>query len=359
MRFLRAHSNRTFWFLLTPILVFAPDMTPLQRAAAGIGERIDAHAHILNGSPDILRMLERLEMQVVNLCVVDKYERGFERAEPQHIMAVNVFRNSAGRVAWCSTFEPDDWESPGFASRVIKELDATFRQGAVGVKIYKSIGMDLKSRSGAYLMPDNPAFDPIFKFIAERNKTLYAHIAEPIAAWQPLDPASPDYDYYKNAPAWHMYGHPDRPSKQAILDARDRMLARNPKLRVVGAHLGSMEEDVDEIARHLDRYPNFAVDTSGRVVHLMIQPRDKVRAFMIRYQDRLLYATDLVLLEADDVPRTVRRWEEEYARDYRFFATDQTVDYQGQKIRGLALPPEVLRKFYSGNAARWVPGLVK
>jgi hypothetical protein len=31
---------------------------------------------------------------------------------------------------------------------------------AVGVKIYKSIGMELKSKkTGKYLMPDNPVFD--------------------------------------------------------------------------------------------------------------------------------------------------------------------------------------------------------
>jgi len=33
------------------------------------------------------------------------------------------------------------------------------------------------------------------------------------------------------------------------LQERDRLLARHPKLRVVGAHLGSLEYDVDEIAK--------------------------------------------------------------------------------------------------------------
>ena len=341
------------------LLIFACRAGASAQPGSAGGERIDAHAHIFNSAPEIIRMLERLDMRIVNLCVVDKYERGYEQVAPQHAMAEKIFRASQGRVAWISTFDPQDWEARGFASRVISELEETFRQGAVGVKIYKSIGMELKSRSGSYLMPDNPVFDPIFKFIADQNKTLYAHIAEPIAAWQPLDPASPDYDYYKNTPAWHMYGHPARPAKQAILAARDRMIQRNPRLRVVGAHLGSMEEDVAEIAKRLDRHPNFAVDTSARVPHLMIQPREKVRAFMIKYQDRLLYATDLAVLEGENVAQTVKRWEDEYTRDYKFFATDGAVEYRGRVIHGLALPPDVLKKFYRENAVRWVPGIDK
>jgi predicted TIM-barrel fold metal-dependent hydrolase len=294
----------------------------------------------------------------VNICVVDKYDRGFEEAEPQHKTAREVFRGTEGRAAWCSTFDPQDWESPGFAEHVIASLDKTFEDGAIAVKIYKSMGMELKARSGTYLMPDNAVFDPIYEALAARGKTLYAHLAEPSAAWRPLDPSSPHYGYYKNNPDWHMYLHPERPSKEAILAARDRILAHHPKLRVVGCHLGSMEENVDDIAKRFDRYPNFAVDTAARVPDLMLQPREKVRAFLIKYQDRVLYATDLVALAGEDADESVKRWEDEYGRDWKYFATDETVEYSGRKIRGLALPEPVLRKFYHANALRWVPGVM-
>ena len=145
------------------------------------------------------------------------------------------------------------------------ELEETFRQGAVAVKIYKDIGMKLKSRDGPYLMPDNPVFDPIFAAATENNRTVYAHMAEPSAAWKPLDPASPSYEYYKRFPEWHMFLHPERPSKETILDARDRMLKNHSKTRFVGCHLGSMEDDVDQIAKRFDLYPNFAVDTAARI----------------------------------------------------------------------------------------------
>jgi predicted TIM-barrel fold metal-dependent hydrolase len=132
----------------------------------------------------------------------------------------------------------------------------------------------------------------------------------------------------------------------------------NPKLRVVGAHLGSMEADVNEIARRFDRYPNFAVDTAARVPYFMLQPREKVRAFLMKYQDRILYATDLVVMPQDNTAKAQQEWTSTYERDWKFFATDQTVEYKGHIARGLLLPEPVLRKLYHDNAVRWIPGIV-
>jgi predicted TIM-barrel fold metal-dependent hydrolase len=207
-------------------------------------------------------------------------------------------------------------------------------------------------------MPDDPAFAPILAAIATRGKTLYAHLAEPIGAWKPLDPTDPDSSYYRENPRWHMYGHPERPKKETILAARDRMLGAHPKLRVVGCHLGSMEEDVAEIAKRLDRYPNFAVDTAARVTHLAIQPREKVRAFLLRYQDRILYGTDDGLMPGDDAAARVKHWEADLQRDWKYFATAEQVEYMGRTVTGLELPAPVLRKLYHENAAKWVPGAV-
>src|SRR5574337_597589 len=206
-------------------------------------------------------------------------------------------------------------------------------------------------------MPDNPVFSPILEDIAAHHKTLFAHIAEPTSAWQPLDPASPDYSYYRDNPNWHMYLHPERPSKETIIAARDRMVKGHPKLRVVGCHLGSLEVDVDEIARRFDLYPNFAVDTAARIPYLMLQPREKVRAFLIKYQNRVLYATDLEWLSGAKSDEEVKHWESEYERDWKFFATNEVVQYEGHQYRGLALPEPVLRKLFHDNAIYWVPGI--
>jgi predicted TIM-barrel fold metal-dependent hydrolase len=328
---------------------------PLSPVALG---RIDAHVHFFVEAKPILEVLERSNVTGVNICVVDRYDRGYETAPPQHRMARRLARASGGRLPWVAALDDGTFASPGFAARALADLRRALDEGAVGVKIYKSMGMELRRPDGTYVLPDDPVFAPIFTALAERGTTVYAHLAEPIAAWQPLDPQSPDYGYYKNNPAWYVHGRPGVPAKEAILAARDRLLETNPRLRVVGCHLGSMEEDVDDIARRLDRYPNFAVDTAARVVHLMRQPREKVRAFLVRYADRVLYGTDIGIIPGEDAEKVARQLEERYARDWAYFATTQTIEDEGRTITGLGLPEDVLRKLFRENAVRWVPGVV-
>jgi len=320
---------------------------------------VDAHAHVFKNDPAFGQFLRKVNLRILNICVVDKHDRGYEEAAPQNEKARAIMHSTGGRSAWCSTFDPGDFENPGFTERSIKVLGDTFAQGAVAVKIYKSIGMELKKRDGSYLMPDDPVFTPVLADIAAHNRTLFAHIAEPTSCWRPLDPASPDYQYYKENPDWFMYLHPDHPSKEAILAARDRMLANNPRLRVVGCHLGSMELDVGEIAGHFDRYPNFAVDTAGRVVYFMVQSPERVRDFLIKYQDRVLYGTDLDLMPWADTAKRLEHWQEVFRANWKYFATDEWVEFEGKKSRGLKLPSSVLRKLYHDNVARWVPGIVE
>jgi predicted TIM-barrel fold metal-dependent hydrolase len=318
---------------------------------------IDAHAHVFKNDPAFAAMLQRLNVRILDVCVVDKHDRGYEEAPPQNQKAREIMHSTHGRSAWCSTFDPQDFEKPNFASRANELLNETFEEGAVAVKIYKTIGMELKKHDGSYLMPDDPVFKPIFDNIAAHNRTVLAHIAEPTSSWRPLDPANPDYSYYKDNPEWFMYLHPERPSKETILAARDRMLANNPKLRVIGCHLGSMEVDVDDIARRFERYPNFAVDTAARVIYLMMQPPEKVRAFLIQYQDRVLYGTDLDLMPWSATPSALSHWQQQYLRDWKYFATDEWVDYEGKKYQGLRLPEAVLRKLFHDNAVRWINGI--
>jgi predicted TIM-barrel fold metal-dependent hydrolase len=201
-------------------------------------------------------------------------------------------------------------------------------------------------------------FGPIFDAVAASQRTMYAHIADSPDSWRPLDPTSLHYSYLKGMPAWYMHRHPERPSKQTILDARDRMLANHPQLKFVGCHLGSTEDDVDEIAKRLDRYPNFAVDTAARVADLMNQDREKVRAFLLKYSDRVLYGTDLSLSASDETAKAIRQMEETYARDWKYFATEETIKYRKLTAKGLGLPKPVLRKIFYENAVKWVPGLV-
>jgi predicted TIM-barrel fold metal-dependent hydrolase len=330
---------------------------PALAAFAALGP-IDAHAHIYKDDPAFKPLFERLNLRILNICVVDDRDPAFANLESQRADLLKVRRVTGGRAVLCTTFSPYDFESPGFADRVIRELGADFDGGAVAVKIYKVMGMEMKSKAGKWVMANDPAFAPIYKYIASRNRTLVAHLAEPDSCWQPPDPASPDYEYYNEHPGEYAYKHPEWPSKTAILDARDDLVAKNPNLRVIGAHLGSMESDLDQMARRFDRYPNFAVDAAARMPYFMIQPRDKVRAFLLKYQDRILYATDQVVMPSEKPEARIKEWTDAFARDWKFLATTQTVEYNGHKYQGIELPAQVVKKLFRENALRWFPGMI-
>jgi predicted TIM-barrel fold metal-dependent hydrolase len=321
-------------------------------------EPIDVHTHIYKDDPELNALIKRLNLRAVNICVIDDRDPDFKGLEPQRTEVLKVRQSTLGRVAFCTTFSPYGFEEPGFSARTIRQLNEDFARGAVAVKIYKVMGMEMKNKAGKWVMADDPAFEPIYRDIASHHRTLIAHLAEPDSCWQPPNPASPDYSYYKEHPGEYAYAHPEWPSKAAILAARDHLVAENPKLRVVGAHLGSMETNVNDIARHFDRYPNFAVDMAARIPYFMLQPRDKVRAFLLKYQDRALYATDLVVFPRSKTQDTLAEFRTTYARDWKFFSTDQNVEYMGHIYQGLALPRPVLRKLFHDNALRWFPGLI-
>ena len=319
---------------------------------------IDVHTHIYKVDPRISALIEHLNLRTVNICVIDDRDPDFKSLEPQRSEVLSLRQSTLGRAAFATTFDPYGFEEPGFAARTIRQLNGDFAQGAVAVKIYKVMGMEMKNKAGQWVMADDAAFAPIYRDIAAHNRTLIAHLAEPDSCWQAPNPASPDYSYYKTHPGEYAYAHPDWPRKAAILAARDHLLEQNPNLRVVGAHLGSMETNVDDIARRFDRYPNFAVDMAARVGYFMLQPRDKVRAFLLKYQDRVLYATDVEIQPRSQTEDAVAHLRKAYARDWKFFATAENVEYLGHTYRGLALPRPVLRKLFHDNAVHWFPGLI-
>jgi hypothetical protein len=72
----------------------------------------------------------------------------------------------------------------------------------------------------------------------------------------------------------------------------------------------------------------------------------------------VLYGTDEVVLPRDDSRKAPEEWNSTYARDWKFFATDQMVEYNGHTYAGLALPEPVLRKIFHDNAVHWFPGIL-
>ena len=330
--------------------------TELQQFAAL--HPIDTHTHIYTYDPLYIAMLRRLHLHTLDIVDVDDRGEPARRDLAQENQVVfDLAHKSANQVFACTSFDPYRFNDSHFTKAAIRTLNQSFSEGAIAVKIWKNVGMEVKDAKDRYILPDDPALEPIYRNVAARHKTLITHIADLDTAWQPLSSTAADGSYYRQHPEWLMYGKPGAPSKEQILSARDHVLETNPKLRMVGAHFGSMETDFTRLAATLDRYPNFAVDMASRITYLNRMPRADAIAFILKYQDRLIYGTDDTIYPGGDMQRTLRSEEAGYARDWRYLATDKVTSNRGREVQGLALPESVLRKIYHDNAIRWFPGL--
>src|SRR5262249_30185001 len=141
---------------------------------------------------------------------------------------------------------------------------------------------------------------------------------------------------------WRMYQRPGAPAKEEILAARDRVLSRHPKLRMIGCHIGSNEQDLTRAARRLDAHPNFVMDLAARVRILMRQDPKTVREFVLKYADRLLYGTAFQPGANDE--NAAKSFVATHEAEWNYFADT------------LALPEKELRQIFRENAIRWLPG---
>lgn len=225
------------------------------------------------------------------------------------------------------------------------------------MNVWKNIGMQFQDKNGHFVMIDDPKFDPIFDFIESHGKKLTGHIGEPRHCWLPVEKmlASSNCEYYEEQPQYHIYLHPEFPAYEDHIKAYECMLEKHPTIRYMGCHLASLEWSLEELARRLDRFPNMAVDLAARIDDLQILEREEVRQFFIKYQDRILYGTDLSIKEKPDPKAYTEHMHQTWLQDWVYFATDSIITISGieKPVRGLDLPASVLRKISRVNAQKW------
>lgn len=264
------------------------------------------------------------------------------------------------QVYFLSTFSTEQIGEEGWAISVIDSLKAAQERGSLGVKVWKNIGMVIKDEENEFIHIDDPVFDPVFDFLEENGIPVCGHIGEPRNCWLPLEEmtVNNDRNYYEKHPQYHMYHHPEYPSHEDLVSARDRLLDKHPDLKFIGTHLGSMEWNVDEIAKRLDKYPNMAVDLTARISHLQhqsISDWDRIRNFFILYQDRIMYGTDLHVREGQDPAQVRQNAHQTWMRDWQYLVTQDSMENNlvNGKFKGLGLPKEVVDKVYFKNAHTW------
>lgn len=318
--------------------------------------KIDVHFHYNSVGSKLIEYAGSIQMKLLSPNT-DAGESIQEQLETTSILR----QKYPGQFAFLGTFSVAEFGQPGFAEHINARIDSCMKAGAAGIKIWKNVGMVLKDSSGKYVMLDDKAFDPVFRYLEEHKIPVMGHLGEPKNCWLPEEKMTLENDrrYFREHPEYHMFLHPEAPSYEDQINARDQVLKNHPGLNFIGAHLGSLEWSVDELARRLDQFPNFNVDFAARIGHLQYQSsadREKVRNFLIRYQDRLLYGTDFAVQKNNsDSPELEQDLRKNWYEQWLYLATDSVVvvkDLAGKKVKGLQLPREVIDKIYFKNAVR-------
>lgn len=321
--------------------------------------KIDSHVHI-NGTAGYFEDAAASDNFILITLGVDHGDSS--NVSSQHQSAKYSAEKHPGRVFYGPTFLFDTagWATPGWSSKIISALERDLSHGGITVKIWKNIGMTVRDRSGKFIMVDDPGLEPVLNYLRGRGLPVTGHLGEPRNCWLPLEQmtVSSDSSYFARNPQYHMFLHPEFPSYEDQINARDNMLAKNPGLTFIGCHLASLEWNVDSLALRLDRFPNMAVDMSARICHLQYQSatdRKRVRDFCIKYQDRLLYGTDVGDSGNSDPARFTEGMHATWLDDWKYFTSDDkmTSDKFRGTFTGLKLPKEVVDKIYFQNAVKW------
>jgi predicted TIM-barrel fold metal-dependent hydrolase len=244
-----------------------------------------------------------------------------------------------------------DWEDavrPGGGERWARELERSVKAGAVGLKIFKTLGCTFRDESGKLIMQDDPRLNPIWEAAAELNIPVMIHTADPVAFYEPLDETNERYEELEEHPDWHFYGK-DYPSFMEMMERLLHLVESHPKTIFIGAHVMNYSENLKYVANALDKYPNLYVDIVERIGEMGRQPYT-ARKFLIDYADRILFGTDSFSVDPHH-----------YRTQFRFLETeDEYFNYgrnQGRwNIYGVYLPDNVLKKIYHENALKLYRG---
>lgn len=319
--------------------------------------KADVHVHIRSERDAFVAKAREDNFKLVNI-VVDGAGT-WKNIREQFAFALFQQKAHPDQLRTITAFSVEDFHTDGWADRAIQWMDSCFAQGAIGVKVWKNIGMVLRDTNDTNVMLDDPRLDDVIGHIQQQDKLLFGHLGEPLNCWLPLEEMTTNNDriYFEEHPQYHMYRYPELPSHQDQMQARNGRLDKHPGLRFVGAHMASLEWSVDTLAAWLDRYPQANVDLAarmGQVFYQTQQDREKVRNFFINYQDRILYATDMGDRGTAEAATLTEEMHDTWYRDWTYFVTDQTMesDLVNGTFQGIRLPKSAVDKIFYENAAR-------
>jgi len=260
----------------------------------------------------------------------------------------NVKENAPTRFGLFVNLDWEKIDEDDFVQNNLAILREAKTSGAIGLKVYKGLGLSDTDSSGKRIAVNDPRLDPIWAECGALGFPVLIHSAEPPSFWKPKDKNNERWLELKQKPG--RYRDPAKvPSFESIIAEQHDVFRKNPGTTFINAHLGWMGNDLDRLGEHLDTYPNVMTEIGAVLAELGRQPL-RARKFFEDYQDRILFGKDSYNVS-------------EYYTYFRVLETkDEYFDYYRKrhafwKMYGLGLPDSILKKLYYKNALRILPSI--
>ncbi len=308
---------------------------------------IDSHVHYLGAEPlpHFYKILDLVNYTHLNLLAIPGpnavtqnafvLERKAER--PDFFYAFGCLEHDPQRVA-----SGDGAYLADQATRIMERYD--------GIKMLE--GKPALRRTWMPLGLDHPYYAPFFARVAELKAPVTLHVSDPINLWHgpnSYQDLQPQEEFHRQAEA---------------------ILKRHPTLRINFPHFMYLAPQLDRLTGLLDRYPGIMIDLAmgGEFLYYLSDNPDRGRDFFVRFQDRVLYGTDIndrnALKHARAKAETLRLFLETSETFFNLselaMGQQPSTGSNGRvELRGLALPQTTLDKVMGLNFQRFVSRVPK
>ena len=307
---------------------------------------IDVHNHQRDVSPARLRQLIE-DMDSLNMRILINSPVGGGQGKWVADAVKSMKAKDPNRFAVMTNIDYANLDQPGYAARAAAQVEADIKAGAIGLKVWKHLGMMLNDGDGRVKV-DDPRFDAVWDVCAKYKIPVLIHTADPWGLFHPMDKDNERWLELKLR-ATRNQSQQTNFTWEQLIDEQHSLFAKHPDTIFINAHLGWLGHDLGRLGELLDRLPNVYAEIGAVTSELGRQPR-AARRFFIKYQDRILFGKDLYSVT-------------EYYTYFRLLETDDDYfdpirKYHGiWKLYGLELPDDVLKKVYYKNALHIFPGL--
>lgn len=316
---------------------------------------IDVHSHLWNMPLMDLNELVA-EMDEINMgYIVNLSGSGFgpQAAKDAYFdkSTQNIIENQPGRIGLFVNVDFNSVDIENHVENQVNVIRNAVAKGAIGLKVYKGLGLTNKDSKGNRVAVDDERLGPIWEVCGELGIPVLIHSADPFQFWQDRDGQNERWFELKEKPNRY-YGDSDFiPPFEDIIKEQHTIFERYKKTTFINAHLGWMGNDLKRLGEHLDKFPNVVTEFGAVIAELGRQPKT-ARQFFIDYQDRIMFGKDSYNKEEFYTYFRVLESDDEYFNYFR-------KRHAFWKMYGLNLPDEVLKKVYYKNALELFPSIDK